>query len=104
MIMSSKVDNIRVAVVDFVFKRAWLTFIVLCTSFGLFGAGTLNLFKMFGENWDLITAHGLMALQDGAMQQLLELLGTLFISMLNYIVFKACEHHLVTRYFGSSNH
>ena len=90
--------------VDFVFKRGWLTFIVLCTSFGLFGAGTLNLFKMFGENWDLITAHGLMALQDGAMQQLFELLTTLFISMMNYVIFKACEHHLVTRYFSASNH
>ena len=80
-----------------VLSRAWLTFVVLCASFGLFGAGTLNLFKMFSDNWDLITNHGVMALRDGAAQQLVELLLYLFISMLNYVVFKACEHSLVHR-------
>ena len=80
-----------------VLARAWLTFVLLCTSFGLFGAGTLNLFKMFSDNWDLITSHGTMALRDGGLAQLFELLLTLLISMLNYVVFKACEHSLVGR-------
>ena len=78
-----------------VLSRPWLCFVVLCASFGLFGAGTLNLFNMFSANWDLITSHGTMALLDGAAQQLFELLLTLFISMLNYVIFKACEHSLV---------
>ena len=78
-----------------VLTRRWLTFAVMCTSFGLFGAGTLNLFSMFGANWDLITQHGAMALKDGAAQQLFELLLTLFIAMLNYVIFKACEYRLV---------
>jgi uncharacterized membrane protein YqhA len=80
-----------------VLARRWLTFLVLCLSFALFGAGTLNLFNMFSANWDLITNHGVMALRDGAAQQLLELLATLLIAMLNYVVFKACEHSLVQR-------
>ena len=80
-----------------VLPRPWLCFVVLCASFGLFGAGTLNLFNMFSANWDLITHHGTMALLDGAAQQLFELLLTLFISMLNYVIFKACEHSLVHR-------
>ena len=80
-----------------VLARSWLTFAVLCTCFGLFGAGTLNLFHMFSTNWNLISQHGTMALADGAAQQLAELLLTLVISMLNYIVFKACEHSLVNR-------
>ncbi len=80
-----------------VLARAWLSFLVLCTSFGLFGAGTLNLFNMFSANWELISRHGVMALADGAAQQLLELLLTLLISMLNYVIFKACEHSLVNR-------
>ena len=80
-----------------VLSRAWLTFVVLCASFGLFGAGTLNLFKMFSDNWELITDHGVMALKDGAAQQLFELLLYLAISMLNYVVFKACENSLVNR-------
>ena len=80
-----------------VLSRPWLSFVVLCASFGLFGAGTLNLFNMFSANWDLITQHGTMALADGAAQQLFELLLTLFFGMLNYVVFKTCEHSLVHR-------
>ena len=88
-----------------VLSNGWLTFAVLCASFGLFGAGTLNLFKMFSDNWDLITSHGTMALRDGGLTQLFELLLTLLISMLNYVVFKACEHSLVNRILHPhSNH
>ena len=78
-----------------VLTRRWLTFVVLCLSFALFGAGTLNLFNLFKANLGLIADNGLMALGDGAAQQLLELLSSLALSMLAYVVFKACEHHLV---------
>jgi hypothetical protein len=78
-----------------VLARRWLTFLVLCLSFALFGAGTLNLFNLFKANLALITDHGLMALADGAAQQLLELLATLALSLLAYVVFKACEYRLV---------
>jgi hypothetical protein len=78
-----------------VLARRWLTFVVLCMSFALFGGGTVNLFNMFRLNLELIAEHGLMALADGAAQQLVELLLTLALSMAGYIVFKACEHRLV---------
>ena len=78
-----------------VLGRRWLTFVVMCLSFALFGAGTLNLFNLFRANLSLIADNGLMALGDGAAQQLLELLMTLALSMLSYIVFKACEYRLV---------
>ena len=88
----------------YVLAHASVTFAVLCASFGLFGAGTLNLFKMFSDNWDFITANGLMALTEGAAQQLLELLTVLFVSMLNYVVFKACEHSLVHKILHPNGH
>ena len=88
----------------YVLAHASVTFLVLCASFGLFGAGTLNLFKMFSDNWDFITANGWMALTDGAALQLLELLMYLFISMLNYVVFKACEHSLVHKILHPNEH
>ena len=88
----------------YVLAHASVTFVALCASFGLFGAGTLNLFKMFSDNWDFITLHGLMALKEGAALQLLELLMYLGISMLNYVVFKACEHSLVHRILHPSEH
>jgi hypothetical protein len=78
-----------------VLARRWLCFLVMCLSFALFGAGTLNLFNFLKANLRLIADNGLMALADGAAQQLAELLATLASSMLSYLVFKACEVRLV---------
>jgi hypothetical protein len=78
-----------------VLARRWLSFVVLCLSFAVFGASTLNLFIVLRANLGLIADHGLMALADGAAQQLLELLLTLALGMSAYIVFKACEYRLV---------
>ncbi len=78
-----------------VLARRWLSFAVLCLSFILFGAGSLNLFNMFRLNLGLIAEHGVTALADGAAQQLLELVFTLAASMAAYVIFKACEHSLV---------
>jgi hypothetical protein len=84
-----------------VLSRHWLSFVMLCLSFAVFGAGTLNLFNLFRANIGLIADHGVMALVDGAALQLLELLATLLMSMAAYVVFKACEHSLV---LGLSHH
>jgi peptidoglycan/LPS O-acetylase OafA/YrhL len=84
-----------------VLDRAWLTFVVLCSSFGLFGAGTLNLFNMFSSNWDMFVTQGLMAVVGGPVRQLFELLWTLALSMFFYVIFKVCEHSLVNRILHS---
>ena len=73
----------------------WRTFAVMCLCFATFGAGTVNLFNMFRMNLGLIADNGVMALADGAARQFVELVVTLVLSMLAYIVFKACEHSLV---------
>ncbi len=86
-----------------VLTRPWLTFVVMCSSFGLFGAGTLNIFSMFSTNWDMITQQGLMALATGSVRQLIELLGTLVLAMFFYTIFKACEHSLVHRILHPSD-
>lgn len=78
-----------------VLARRWLTFIVLGLSFFLFGAGSLNLFFLARANAELLLAHGLQALMDGAAQQLLEILASGYASMAAYVVFKACEYRLV---------
>jgi len=78
-----------------VLSRRWLTFVVMCLSFAVFGIGTVNLFNVFRANVDLIASFGVMALVDGAAQQLVELLLMLMVSMLAYVVFKACEYRLV---------
>jgi hypothetical protein len=80
-----------------VFARAWLTFAVMVAAFLVFGAGTFNLFLLLKANLDLIAEHGMQALADGAAQQFVELLVTAVLSMGAYLLFKACEHHLVHR-------
>jgi hypothetical protein len=86
-----------------VLKRTWLTFVVLFSSFGLFGAGTLNLFRMFSDNWDMITTQGLMAFVSTPALQLLDLLFTLMLSMFFYVIFKICEHRLVNHFLHPSD-
>jgi hypothetical protein len=78
-----------------VFRRRWLTFVVMGLAFLLFGAGTLNLIHVLQANISFIAEHGVMALADGAALQLLEILVTGYISLLCYLIFKACEHTIV---------
>jgi hypothetical protein len=78
-----------------VFGRRWLTFTVMGLAFLGFGAGTYNLFFLLKANTELVLENGLMALGDGAAQQLVELLVTAYLSMASYLLFKACEHRLV---------
>ena len=78
-------------------RRAWLTFVVLLASFLVFGAGTYNLFLLLKVNVELIAEHGMQALADGAAQQFVELMFTAVLSMAAYVLFKACEHRLVQR-------
>lgn len=85
----------RQALQSLLFERRWLTFVVMGLAFLGFGAGTFNLFFVLKANTELVFEHGWMALGDGAAQQLVELLVTAYLSMAAYVLFKACEHHLV---------
>ena len=78
-----------------VLARRWLTFVVMGLAFFIFGSGSLNLFFLLRANGELLAEHGLQAVMDGALQQLVELLVTGYLSMAAYVVFKACEHALV---------
>jgi len=64
-------------------------------AFLAFGAGTFNLFVVLKANSELVLEYGWMALGDGAAQQLVELTITAYLSMVAYVLFKACEHRLV---------
>jgi hypothetical protein len=78
-----------------VLSRRWATFLVLGLAFFVFGAGTANLFVLFRRNVELVGEYGWQALMDGALQQFMELLVTGYLSVLAYLVFKACETRLV---------
>ena len=78
----------------YVLARVWLTFVVLGLAFLGFGAGTVNLGLLVVANARFLGDNGWMAVVDGGLQQLLELLASGYLSMGAYIVFKTCEHRL----------
>jgi hypothetical protein len=88
---------IRQQWLDFLYRHAWLTFVLMGLSFLLFGFYSVNLFVLLKANVELILEYGMMALADGAAQQLAELLFAAYLSMLFFLVFKVCERILVAR-------
>ena len=73
------------------------TFILMGLSFLLFGIFSLNLIYLLKSNVELFLDYGTMAIEDGALKQLLILLGYGYLSLAFYLAFKACEHILVMR-------
>ena len=82
--------------IDVLWQLRWLTFLLMGLFFLLFGAMTVNIFVMLKANIDLYLDYGTMVIADGALVQLAQLIGYGYLSMLFYVLFKACEHVLVT--------
>jgi hypothetical protein len=79
------------------FVRPKLTFALMGLFFLLFGVSSVNLFVLLKLNIDLFLEYGVMVIADGALQQLLELVGSAYFSMLFYVAFRVCERILVER-------
>ena len=77
-----------------VLRRVWLTFVVMGLAFFSFGVGSLNLFYLLQANGTLLLEYGWVAVMEGGLRQLAELLVTGYASMAAYTVFKACEYRL----------
>jgi hypothetical protein len=83
--------------VRFLFRRPKLTFALMGGFFLLFGVSSVNLFVLLKLNIDLFLEYGVMVIADGALQQLIELVGSAYFSMLFYVLFRVCERILVER-------
>lgn len=88
---------VRQGWLDFLYGKPWLTFVLMGLSFLLFGYFSVNLFILLKANIDLVLEYGMMALEDGAAQQLVELLFATYLSILFFVCFKICERILVDR-------
>lgn len=78
------------------FSRSPLSSLVLMTAFFLgFGYFSLNLFFLFKANIELVAAHGVMALKDGAAVQLVLIAAAGFASSVCYSGIKLCERFVV---------
>jgi hypothetical protein len=83
--------------IHFLFRRPRLTFALMGALFLLFGITSVNLFVLLKANIDLFLEYGLMVVADGALEQLVDLVGSVYLSMVFYILFKVCERVLVER-------
>jgi hypothetical protein len=88
---------VRTDWVFFLFRRPLLTFLLLGVFFLLFGLTSINLFFLLKANLNLFLEYGLMVIDDGALDQLMELLGSAYLSMLFWLLFRICERILVER-------
>jgi len=88
---------VRTDWIYFLFRRPLLTFVLLGIFFLLFGYTSLNLFFLLKANLTLFLEYGLMVIDDGALEQLMELLGSAYLSMLFWILFRLCERILIER-------
>jgi hypothetical protein len=68
--------------------------------FLLFGFCSVNLFVVLKANIDLFLEYGAMVIDDGALRQFVEILGSCYLSMLFYVGFKLCERILTERLIG----
>lgn len=81
----------------FLLRRWWAALLLLGLSFVLFGVASYNLFDVLQANLRFIAEHGLMAVMDGALLQLAELLAYGYAAAICYTGWKLCEKALVWR-------
>ena len=79
------------------YRHPWPTFVLMGVSFALFGGLSLNLVYLLKANVSLFLESGIMLIEDGVVQQLLELLAYGYLSLAFFLLFKCCEHMLVKR-------
>jgi hypothetical protein len=61
---------------------------------------SFNLLHLAMENTRFIGMHGLVALLEGGLRQIIEIMIYGILSLVSYLVFKVCEVELVARWRG----
>jgi hypothetical protein len=83
--------------IDFLFRRALLTFALMGMFFMLFGVTSVNLFFVLKANISLFIDYGAMVIDDGALRQLFGLAGMGLLSAGFLLACSVCERVLVKR-------
>ena len=72
-----------------------LTFVLMGAFFLLSGTTSINLYVVLKANVDLFQKYGAQVIEDGALRQLVEILGMAFLSILSFVLFVLCERIVV---------
>lgn len=83
--------------IDFFFRHPRLTFALMGVWFLMFGVTSVNLFVQLKADIDLLLEYGMVVMEDGALQQIEEILAWTYLSMIFYLLFKLFERILVER-------
>jgi hypothetical protein len=83
--------------VAFLRRSPLLAFVLMGAFFLLSGITSINLYVVLKANIDLFRMHGAQVIEDGALQQLAEILGTAFLSIFFFVLFVVCERIVVDR-------
>ena len=86
--------------VEFLFWHPKVTFLLMGAFFLMFGFTSVNLFVVLKANIELFLEYGAMVIEDGALQQLFEVIGACYLSIVFYVLFKTCERILIERLTG----
>lgn len=86
--------------VGFLYAHPKVTFALMGGFFLLFGFTSVNLFVVLKANIELFLEYGAMVIEDGALQQLIEVIGSCYLSIVFYVLFKVCERILIERLTG----
>jgi hypothetical protein len=81
----------------FLRRHQLLTFILMGAFFLLSGISSIDLYVVLRANIELFQKYGTAVIDDGALQQLFEILGMLALSVLFFILFIVCERIVVDR-------
>jgi hypothetical protein len=74
-----------------------LTFVLMGAFFLLSGITSINLYVVLMANIDLFRKYGAQVVEDGALLQLAQILGTAFLSIFFFVLFVVCERIVVDR-------
>ncbi len=83
--------------IEFLRRHVLLTFVLMGAFFLLSGITSINLYVVLKANIDLFRTYGAQVIEDGALRQLVEILGTAFFSILFFVLFVVCERIVVDR-------
>jgi hypothetical protein len=87
--------------IDFLRQHLLLTFLLMGVFFLLSGIMSIDLYVVLKANIDLFRQYGALAIEDGALRQLLGILGTAFFSIVFFVLFVVCERIVVDRLTGT---
>ena len=83
--------------IAFLRRHTVLTFVLMGAFFLLSGITSINLYVVLKANIDLFRMYGIQVIEDGALLQLAQILGTAFLSILSFVLFVVCERIVVDR-------